>query len=108
MKLKLYIAAIMLFLFAGLIPISAMAEEKKDAASVAAAIATPAAAPAAAAPADPAAAAPATPELPDVKPVLNTGDTAWMLVSSALVLLMIPGLAFFYGAWSVRRTYFPP
>jgi ammonium transporter, Amt family len=97
MKLKLYIAAIMLFLFAGLIPISAMAEEKKDAAPVAAATATPAAGPAAAAPADPAAAAPATPELPDVKPVLNTGDTAWMLVSSALVLLMIPGLAFFYG-----------
>ena len=28
---------------------------------------------------------------------LNTGDTAWMLISTALVLLMIPGLAFFYG-----------
>jgi ammonium transporter, Amt family len=28
---------------------------------------------------------------------VNTGDTAWMLVSSALVLLMTPGLAFFYG-----------
>jgi ammonium transporter, Amt family len=28
---------------------------------------------------------------------INTGDTAWMLVSSALVLLMTPGLAFFYG-----------
>jgi ammonium transporter, Amt family len=27
----------------------------------------------------------------------NTGDTAWMLASSALVLLMTPGLAFFYG-----------
>jgi Amt family ammonium transporter len=27
----------------------------------------------------------------------NTGDTAWMLVSSALVLVMIPGLALFYG-----------
>ncbi len=27
----------------------------------------------------------------------NTGDTAWMLISSALVLLMTPGLAFFYG-----------
>src|SRR6185369_15773969 len=84
--------------------IAAMAEEKKDAAPAAAtAVTTPAAAPAtpaadAAKPADaaaPAAAAPATP--PDVKPVLNTGDTAWMLVSSALVLLMIPGLALFYG-----------
>ena len=29
--------------------------------------------------------------------VLNSGDTAWMLASSALVLLMTPGLAFFYG-----------
>ena len=28
---------------------------------------------------------------------LNTGDTAWLLTSAALVLLMIPGLAFFYG-----------
>jgi Amt family ammonium transporter len=28
---------------------------------------------------------------------INTGDTAFMLVSSALVLLMTPGLAFFYG-----------
>lgn len=27
----------------------------------------------------------------------NAGDTAWMLASSALVLLMTPGLAFFYG-----------
>ena len=28
---------------------------------------------------------------------LDTGDTAWMLASTALVLLMTPGLAFFYG-----------
>ena len=28
---------------------------------------------------------------------INTGDTAWVLVSAALVLLMTPGLAFFYG-----------
>ncbi len=27
----------------------------------------------------------------------DTGDTAWMLASAALVLLMTPGLAFFYG-----------
>ena len=27
----------------------------------------------------------------------DTGDTAWLLASSALVLLMAPGLAFFYG-----------
>jgi Amt family ammonium transporter len=29
--------------------------------------------------------------------LLNTGDTAWVLVSCALVLFMTPGLAFFYG-----------
>ncbi len=28
---------------------------------------------------------------------VNTGDTAWLLTSCALVLLMAPGLAFFYG-----------
>ena len=29
--------------------------------------------------------------------VLNTGDTAWVLASTALVLLMTPGLSLFYG-----------
>lgn len=33
-------------------------------------------------------------------PTLDSGDTAWMLVSAALVLLMTPGLAFFYGGLS--------
>ena len=28
---------------------------------------------------------------------MNSGDTAWVLASAALVLLMTPGLAFFYG-----------
>jgi Amt family ammonium transporter len=28
---------------------------------------------------------------------MDSGDTAWLLASSALVLLMTPGLAFFYG-----------
>jgi Amt family ammonium transporter len=53
-----------------------------------------AAAPAAAAPAAaPAAAATATPA-----PTPNKGDTAWMLTSTALVLLMsVPALALFYG-----------
>jgi Amt family ammonium transporter len=35
--------------------------------------------------------------------MLNSGDTAWMIISSALVLLMTPGLAFFYGGL-VRDT----
>jgi Amt family ammonium transporter len=35
----------------------------------------------------------------DATPKLDTGDTAWMLTSTALVLMMtIPGLALFYGA----------
>jgi Amt family ammonium transporter len=29
--------------------------------------------------------------------VLNSGDTAWMLMSAGLVTLMIPGIALFYG-----------
>ena len=34
----------------------------------------------------------------DAKPTLNSGDTAWMLTSTALVLFMtLPGLALFYG-----------
>src|SRR6266508_2600443 len=30
-------------------------------------------------------------------PEINAGDTAWVLVSTALVMLMTPGLALFYG-----------
>jgi len=32
-----------------------------------------------------------------IAPVINTGDTAWVLLSAGLVFLMTPGLAFFYG-----------
>ena len=35
---------------------------------------------------------------------VSTGDTAWMLTASALVLLMTPGLAFFYGGIVGRRN----
>jgi len=35
---------------------------------------------------------------------IDTGDTAWILVSSALVLLMTPGLAFFYGGMVGRKN----
>ncbi len=35
---------------------------------------------------------------------INTGDTAWMLVSTALVLLMTPALAFFYGGMVRRKN----
>jgi Amt family ammonium transporter len=30
-------------------------------------------------------------------PAIDSGDTAWVLISSAMVMLMTPGLAFFYG-----------
>jgi Amt family ammonium transporter len=35
---------------------------------------------------------------------INTGDTAWMLISTALVMLMTPGLAFFYGGMVRRKN----
>jgi Amt family ammonium transporter len=35
---------------------------------------------------------------------INTGDTAWMLVSTALVMLMTPGLALFYGGMVRRKN----
>lgn len=35
---------------------------------------------------------------------IDTGDTAWMLVATALVLLMTPGLAFFYGGLVRSKT----
>ena len=47
-----------------------------------------------------AAAAPATPA-----PVLDAGNTAWMLTSTALVLMMtIPGLALFYGGMVRKKN----
>ena len=64
-----------------------MAQAADASAPAAAAAAVAAASDAAAAPA---AAAPA--------PVPNKGDTAWMLVSTLLVILMVvPGVALFYG-----------
>jgi Amt family ammonium transporter len=57
------------------------------------------AAPAAAAPAAAAAAAPAA------APKIDSGDTAWMLTSVALVLMMtIPGLALFYGGMVRKKN----
>jgi len=35
---------------------------------------------------------------------MNSGDTAWVLISSAMVLLMTPGLAFFYGGMVRRKN----
>jgi len=76
--------------------------------------AAPAAPPAAAAaPAAPAAAAPAADAAPPAPTApflvgtdkINSGDTAWMLTSTALVLLMtIPGLALFYGGMVRKKN----
>jgi Amt family ammonium transporter len=35
---------------------------------------------------------------------VNTGDTAWILISSALVMLMTPGVALFYGGMVRRKN----
>ncbi len=72
----------------------AAATAPAEAASAAAPAPAAAAEPAAKADAAPAAAAPAAAPAPKV----DSGDTAWMLTSTLLVILMtIPGLALFYG-----------
>jgi Amt family ammonium transporter len=88
-------AAMLLLCFAAVPAIA------QDAAPAPAASAPAAAAPAAAAPAaDAAAAAPAA-----AAPKLDSGDTAWMLTSVALVLMMtIPGLALFYGGMVRKKN----
>ncbi|WP_040336401.1 ammonium transporter [Candidatus Magnetobacterium casense] len=35
---------------------------------------------------------------------MDTGDTAWLLISTALVMLMTPGLGFFYGGMVRRKN----
>ena len=46
-----------------------------------------------------------TPAAPAAAPVLNSGDTAWMLTSSLLVLMMlVPGLALFYGGMVRKKN----
>ncbi len=43
-------------------------------------------------------------QTPVAVPAADTGDTAFMLISAALVLLMTPGLAFFYGGFVRSRN----
>ena len=74
----------------------AQAPAEAAAASAPAASAPEAAPPAAAVAAAPAAAAASAPAA--AAPVPNKGDTAWMMVSTLLVIMMtVPGLALFYG-----------
>jgi Amt family ammonium transporter len=42
--------------------------------------------------------------MPTETPKLDSGDTAWLLISTALVLLMTPGLALFYGGMVRKRN----
>ena len=43
-----------------------------------------------------------TPTPPAAK--IDSGDTAWMLISTGLVMLMVPGLALFYGGMVRRKN----
>lgn len=43
-------------------------------------------------------------DMGDAPDSIDKGDTAWMLVSSAFVLLMTPGLAFFYGGMVNKKN----
>jgi len=81
---------------------SAADAPEPDPASVAsAAEAAPAASPAVA---DTAAPAPSEPQLIGIDKI-SAGDTAWMLASTALVLMMtIPGLALFYGGMVRKKN----
>ncbi len=47
---------------------------------------------------------PAVPDFVDTKGVYNNADITWVLVASALVFLMTPGLAFFYGGMVHRKN----
>ncbi|WP_279394574.1 hypothetical protein [Rhodococcus sp. ARC_M6] len=37
--------------------------------------------------------------------IINSGDTAWVLISAGLVLFMVPGLAFFYAGLVEEAMY---
>jgi Amt family ammonium transporter len=92
------LGAVLLFLCFAALPAIAQDATPPASAPAAAAPAPAPAAEAAAAPAADAAAAPAAPKL-------DSGDTAWMMTSVALVLMMtIPGLALFYGGMVRKKN----
>jgi len=99
------LAISLLALTAGLNSTVARADDAPAATAPAVDAAAPAASDAAAAPAAaPAAAAPTEPTLMTFDKI-NSGDTAWMLTSTALVLMMtIPGLALFYGGMVRKKN----
>ena len=94
---KLFV--VLAILVAASLNASAIAQEKAAPSAPAAAPVAPAAAPAPAAPP-----APTKPELIETSKI-NSGDTAWMLASMALVLMMtIPGVALFYGGMVRKKN----
>jgi Amt family ammonium transporter len=109
-RLLALIALISVLVVAGDVAAQDKAADQKAAAAVTTAPAPAAATPEAKAIEAPAATPPATSPAPDA-PVLigvdkiNSGDTAWMLASTALVLMMtIPGLALFYGGMVRKKN----
>ncbi|SJN27379.1 Ammonium transporter [Sphingobacterium sp. JB170] len=48
--------------------------------------------------------APSTEVINNPDSAIDSGDTAWLLMSAALVLLMTPGLAFFYGGMVRKKN----
>src|SRR6185437_16411494 len=94
-------ALVVSLFFGGVVLGSSVAQAQEQSAP-----ATAAAPPAVAAPA---AAAPAAPPACDAKTLQacqpNSGDTAWMLTSMALVLMMtVPGLGLFYGGMVRKKN----
>ena len=107
---RILIALAMLGAFGLAAPLAAQDKAAEPAAAPASAApaaepaAPGAAAPAAAAAAPAPAAAPTSPQLV-TSDKINSGDTAWMLTSTALVLMMtIPGLALFYGGMVRKKN----
>ena len=101
--MKHWITLLALLATFGLASSPVWADDQATAPAPAAAVtATPtAAAPAATAPA----AAPAAAAAPSPSAFINSGDNAWMLTSTALVLMMtIPGLALFYGGMVRKKN----
>lgn len=91
-KFLIAVALAVCLLLGGPLVEDALAQNASPSTSPTTEMSSPAPAPSTPADASRQEASPAAAESP-----INTGDTAFMLVSSALVLLMTPGLAFFYG-----------
>jgi len=94
------LACLMLVVFSGL----AWADTAGTSASAGAAAAAPPAGGTAATGAAPTTTPATVATTATAPPKVDSGDTAWMLVSTALVMLMTPGLAFFYGGLVRRRN----